>query len=119
MHSRRNWGRHIAAAAAVAVGIGLLAAPGTAKAWWRGGVFIGAPVVVGPVFPPPVYYPPPVVYAPPPVVYVPPGATPPSASAQSCYAGAYVCPLQYAMPAGANCSCFNNQGRPVPGRAGG
>jgi hypothetical protein len=121
MHTKRDWGRLIAASAAVAVGLGLFAAPGTANAWWRGGVFIGAPVVVGPVYPPPVYYPPPPVYyaPPPPVVYAPPGATAPSQSAQSCYAGPYVCPLQYAMPAGATCSCYSNQGQPIPGRAGG
>ena len=125
IQSRRSLGRYTAVGAAVAIGLGLLAAPGTAHAYWRGGFFFGGPIVIGPVLPPPVYYPPPVVYAPPPpVVYSPPGYAQPGGpataeSAPSCYAGAYVCPLQYAVPAGANCSCYSNQGRPIPGRAGG
>jgi hypothetical protein len=58
--------------------IGIAALPGSAHAWWRGGVAVGIvapPVVVAP----PVYAaPPPVVYAPPPpVVYAPPPAPPP------------------------------------------
>jgi hypothetical protein len=66
----------VALAALGAVGLGLTAAPGSAKAWWgwHGGVRVGVvlpPVVVAP---PPYYGPPPVVaYAPPPpVVYAPP-----------------------------------------------
>jgi hypothetical protein len=95
--------------------------PGTAHAYWRGGVFYGvAPIV--PYYPPPIYAPPPVVYAPPPVVYAPPpsfSVTPPgfaapgsqSAGGPSCYAGPYVCPLTNAMPLGAPCSCPGNNGR--------
>jgi hypothetical protein len=91
-------------------------APTQAKAWWRGGVFIGLPpvFVAPPYYYPPVYAPPPVVYAPPPVQY-----TPAPQSALRCYAGGYVCPLQYAQPPGAACSCYGNGGQPVPGRVGG
>jgi hypothetical protein len=52
--------------------LGSIALPGSAHAWWRGGVGVGIwvpPVVVAPA---PVYVPPPVYYAPPPVTYVPP-----------------------------------------------
>ncbi len=70
-------GKRLGAALAVlgVAALGVVAAPGSAKAWWgwRGGVGVGValpPVVVAP----PVYYPPPpVVYAPPPpVAYAPP-----------------------------------------------
>jgi hypothetical protein len=108
----------LAAGAALSAGLCL---PGQAQAWWRGGVFIGVPpVIVGPpvYYPPPVYAPPPVVYAPPPVVYAPP---PPSYAPEGprCYAGAYVCPLQGAVPPGGACSCYGNAGQLIPGRAGG
>ena len=113
----------LGALAGLALAAGLVAAPSPAKAWWRGGIWIAPPVVVAPPYypPPPAYYPPPPAYyaPPPPVVYAPPGAVAPSQSAQSCYAGAYVCPLEYAMPAGANCSCYDNGGRRIVGRAGG
>ncbi len=105
----------LTAACAAAIGsVALLPAP--AHAWWRGGVFIGVPpIVVGPpVYYPPVYAPPPVVYAPPPVIYTPAPQTP-----YRCYAGGYVCPLRYAAPAGAACTCVGNGGEPVPGRVGG
>lgn len=90
------------AVAAVAAGLALV--PGTANAWWHGGfygprvVFFGPPVIYGP--PPPVYY------APPPVVYAP---APPAG--QTCYAGAYVCPLDQPTPVNGGCSCPTNQGR--------
>ena len=67
-----------------------------------------------PYYPPPVYYaPPPVVYAAPPVYY----EAPVQASNGSCYAGPYVCPLNVAVPAGAQCSCPGRTGA-VYGRAG-
>jgi len=63
-------------------GLGVIAMPGKAEAWWRGGwwccrVGIGItvpPVVVAPpVYAPPVYYaPPPAYYAPPQRIWVPP-----------------------------------------------
>ncbi len=68
------------AAAVAVVGIGVMAMPGHAQAWWRGGccaVGIGIfapPVVVAPPIyaPPPVYYPPPLAYAPPQRPWIPP-----------------------------------------------
>ncbi|HET6184206.1 MAG TPA: hypothetical protein VFA03_11515 [Acetobacteraceae bacterium] len=67
-------GKKLAAAALglSLAGAGVMAAPGSAKAWVRWGVGIALPPVV--VAPPPVYYPPPPVYyaPPPPVYYVPP-----------------------------------------------
>ncbi len=115
-----------AALAALVVGAALLL-PGTANAWWRGGVWIGVPLPY--VVPPPVYYaPPPVAYGAPPVVYDPnapqvydpnvqgqyqgqyPGQ-PQMASAGSCAAGAYVCPLDTPLQPGTPCSCPANRGR--------
>jgi hypothetical protein len=72
----------LGAAAVALAGAALIPAP--ARAWVRGGVFIGLPpVVVGPpaVYPypyyyppayPPGYYPPPAYYPPPPGYYPPP-----------------------------------------------
>ena len=88
-----------ATAIVVASGIALL--PGVANAWWRGGYY-GPGVIF--VAPPPVYYAPPVIYAPPPV-YAPPMA------GGTCYAGAYICPLEQATPVGGGCSCPTHQGR--------
>ncbi len=83
--------RTLIAATAATMGALGLAAP--AHAFWRGGVFFPAPVVV--VGPPPVYYAPPpaVVYAPP----APFGAT--------CYAGVYACRLPALQPVGSGCAC--------------
>jgi hypothetical protein len=92
--------------------VGVVAMPGTAHAWWRGGPYVGfgffPPVVVAP---PPVYYPPPPVYYAPPPVYAPAPAYSPAQAGQGCYAGAYVCPLEHATPVGAPCSCPANNGR--------
>ncbi len=78
-------------------------------AWWHGGVFIGGyvpPVVVGP---PVVYAPPPPVYGypyyPPPAVAYPPSAPPPATASGTCYAGAYVCPLDRPPTPDGSCSC--------------
>ena len=109
------WFRGVLLAVLVLAGI----APAPALAWWRGGVAIG--IVPPPLFfGPPVYVAPPTVYySPPPVVYAPPPfyIAPPPRFAQTCYAGAYICPLQQPGPAGAPCSCPAYQGRAY-GRAG-
>lgn len=97
--------------------VGALAIPNSAQAWWRGGWGgVGIGFVVPPVYvAPPVYYPPPPVdHAPPPVAYAPPPAVYAQAPARwgtSCDAGAYLCPLAVATPAGTPCSCPANQGR--------
>lgn len=122
--------RLLAAAAVLAA----LAMPSAAQAWWRGGLFFGFPPFAPYVYAPPpiVYGPPPMVYAPP--VYAPPGYPPPPGyqsaptyappaqagqgqPGQACYAGAYVCPLDAPLPAGAACSCPTNTGR-AGGRVG-
>jgi hypothetical protein len=90
--------------------------PAAAKAWWRGGVFIGLPpVVVGPpayYYPPPAYYYPPGYYAPPPA-YTPipqtgQKGTPTQANVpygNTCYAGFYVCTAPASTHVGTGCSC--------------
>jgi hypothetical protein len=133
--------RALVAAAVIGLGAAAMPAPAQAwwhggwhGGWGFGGVVIGVPpVVLAPpavvVAPPAVVVapPPPVYYAAPPVAYYAPApavvATPApavavtaaptyaSASGQSCYAGAYVCPLEHATPIGANCSCPANEGR--------
>ncbi|MDE2579996.1 MAG: hypothetical protein KGL52_00015 [Rhodospirillales bacterium] len=103
----------------------LLTVTAAAPAQARVRVFFGfgAPVWgwgPGPYYyPPPVYYPPPIIYAPPPppMVYAPPDAGP-APFARSCDAGAYVCPLERALPAGSRCWCRDNGGRRVYGQAG-
>jgi hypothetical protein len=89
--------------AAIIVSLAALT-PGQALAWrhWYGGaVFIAPPIFV----PPPIYLGPPVVYAPSPY------APRPYAAAQTCYAGAYICPLDQPAPYGGGCSCPTNNGR--------
>ena len=106
--------RTLLAATAATVGALGLAAP--AHAYWRGGVFFSAPLVV--VGPPPVYYAPPpaIVYAPPPLVPAPAAVTPAASSGRAgpatpvplgatCYAGVYVCRLPALQPAGSGCAC--------------
>ena len=90
--------------------VAAFALPQPAQAWWRGGwggVYVGLPVVVpAPVYVyPPAYYPPPVAYSPRP-------------SGQTCYAGAYICPLDQPGPQGAPCSCPANQNTRAGGRIG-
>ena len=126
----------VVALACAAVTVGAAMVPTPASAWYRrgygyhggygGGGFgfgFGTGAVLGfglgalaprPYYPPPVYYaPPPVVYAPPPVYY----EAPAQVSNGSCYAGPYVCPLNVAVPAGAQCACPGHSGV-VYGRAG-
>ncbi|MFL5255832.1 MAG: hypothetical protein ACJ8AI_23630 [Rhodopila sp.] len=118
---------HLRRAFAVsAVAAATLCCPPPAQARVFVGVGVGVPFF-GPWVPPPVYYPPPVFYAPPPVYYTPPQAyAPPSgsqaaagatASRQSCYAGAYVCPMDRLVPSGATCWCAANNGQRVFGQA--
>ncbi len=99
--------------------------PSPARAWWRGGFFIGLPPVViapGPVgypyYYPPAYYPP---YYPgyyPPAAYYPPPPPAAQAPAQSqaqgsgkvaygatCYAGVYQCVAPAYSPIGQGCTC--------------
>jgi hypothetical protein len=99
---------------AVVASVGFAMHPAPAQAWWHGGIFIApVPFVIPPVVPyyPPAYYPPPPPYyvAPPPASYVGPSGDP--APGQSCYAGAYVCPLDHVSPIGAPCTCPTNTGR--------
>jgi hypothetical protein len=108
--------RWVAAAALGAAWFGLLAVP--APAYSRVWVGFGFPLF----WTPPVYYPPPIYYYPPPAYYPPPPATyappaPPVAGGQSCYAGAYVCPMDNPVPSGAACYCLGNQGTHVWGHA--
>lgn len=120
----------IACALALCAG-GLAAAPAPASA--HVGVFFGfspgffyAPPVYA--YPPPVYYPPPAYYPPPPVDqwYTPPPPPPvygqapavtSPAAAQSCNAGAYVCPMETPVSPGTTCWCPNNRGGRTYGHA--
>nr|WP_294506105.1 hypothetical protein [uncultured Rhodopila sp.] len=88
------------------------------------GIGVGVPFYgYGPGFyPAPYYYPPPVYYPPPPVYYTPPPAYAPAPAAQpgtgqTCYAGAYVCPMDRPVAPGAGCYCPGNGGQRVWGRA--
>lgn len=114
--------RSIGPVALVAALIGYFGAtaPAAARVWF--GIGIAPPVFVGPPAyyypPPPVYYPPPTYYAPPPASYAPPPAsTAPAPAGQSCYAGAYVCPMDHPVPSGAACYCLGNGGARVWGQA--
>jgi hypothetical protein len=66
-------------------------------------------------YPPPVYYPPPpVYYAPPPQTY---SQAPVPGGGQSCYAGAYFCPMERPVASGASCYCPGNNGERIWGKA--
>jgi hypothetical protein len=67
-------------------------------------------------YPPAVYAPPPAYYAPPPASYAP-SSPPASGGGQSCYAGAYVCPMDNPVAPGSACYCLGNQGTHVWGNA--
>lgn len=110
-------------AAIMALGALASARPASAR------VFFGfAPPVYYPpaYYPPPIYYPPPVYYPPPPVYYTPPPPPytppayqpPPSGVATTCYAGAFVCPMQSRVSIGTTCWCPDNAGARAYGRAG-
>src|ERR1019366_8494977 len=72
---------------------------------------------------PPRNYAPPGDYGPPGGGYTPSGGYPPSmggaptGTAQSCRAGAYVCPLVEDTPAGGACACPGHGGQRIRGRA--
>ncbi len=120
------------ASLALSAGIALAGLATAPPAQARVGVFFGfSPFVAFPpafYYPAPVFYPPPFYYAPPWVVYAPPVTyTPPATGGQayapgsrgrSCYAGAYVCPMNTPVAAGATCWCPDNAGRRAYGRAG-
>jgi hypothetical protein len=115
--------RIMVVSALCAAALGLTCGPAQARVFV--GLGFGLPLYYGPgYYPPPVYYPPPIYYAPPPppVYYVPPqtytpGATARAGGQQSCYAGAYVCPMERPVAAGASCYCLGNGGQKVWGRA--
>jgi hypothetical protein len=109
------------------------------------GVGVGVPLFYPPVVAPPYYYPPyyaPPYYGPPsypdgssfsyappnssqpqnlapPPGYAPGGYTPSAGYgvAQSCQAGAYVCPLVAETPPGGRCSCPGQNGQRIRGQA--
>ncbi len=97
-------------ALATAITAGGLASAKPAQAHVFFGFGVGVPVVA------PYYYRPhyerPYYYAPAPVYYPPYNPIP---GGYSCYAGPYVCPLHYAHPINAPCSCPAENG----GRVGG
>jgi hypothetical protein len=70
--------------------------------------------------PPPGEQPPPGYAAPPSGYAQPPAASGGQAGAPgySCFAGAYVCPLDRSLPVGGKCSCPSNRGGRVAGQAG-
>jgi hypothetical protein len=88
---------------ASAVTLGTIATTQPAQARVFIGVGIGAPFY-GPRFYPRPFYRPyyPYYYAPAPVYYPPYNPVP---GGFTCYAGPYVCPLHYAHPINAPCSC--------------
>jgi len=104
--------------------------------------YVGPPLGYYPPYYPPPYYAPPAVYAPPDnsFSYTPPSSQPRNLSppqgypqqgyapggyapgggygvAQSCQAGAYVCPLTADTPPGGRCSCPGHDGQRVRGQA--
>jgi hypothetical protein len=128
----------ICGALAVLAVCGLTASQAQARVF----IGVGVPLFFPPyVAPPPVYYPPyyPPAYYGPPAAYAPPDGsfsyTPPSqpqnlapppgygqgygsyGMAQSCQAGAYVCPLVAQTPPGGRCSCPGHDGQRIRGQA--
>ncbi|MFC7735842.1 hypothetical protein ACFQX4_08255 [Roseomonas sp. GCM10028921] len=106
----------------------LLAAPllPAAPAEARGGVSFGVGIGTGyPYYPAYPYDPFPYAYSVPVVPAVPyvapyPAYAPPARPlGQACYAGAYVCPLERAAPAGDACACPARGGQSAWGRVGG
>lgn len=115
--------RSISAGAATIAAVMAMAAPADAAVFV--GLGFGLPYYGPAYIPPPIYYPPPAYYPPPPVYYTPPVqqryAPAPmaeqSSGGQSCYAGAYVCPMDRPVAAGSSCYCLGNGGQRVVGRA--
>jgi len=115
----------VVAAVSLAVAVAMLASPAQARVF----IGFGFPLFGPPLYypppayypPPPAYYPPPTYYAPPPVAsYAPPQAPHsgyPSGEGQTCYAGAYTCPMDRSTASGAPCYCLGNGGQRVTGRA--
>jgi hypothetical protein len=90
--------------------------------WWPGvpfGLGLGAIAAAPYYYAPPGYYPPPISYVPPQAYYPPQayGQAPVGGGGQSCYAGAYVCPMDRPIATGASCYCPGNDGQRVGGRA--
>ena len=86
--------------------------------WWPGvafGLGLGAIAAAPYYYAPPYFYysPPQTYYQPPPQGY----SQAQGGGGQSCYAGAYVCPMDRPVATGANCYCPGNNGQRVPGRA--
>jgi hypothetical protein len=76
------------------------------------GAIAVAPYYYAPPYYPPVYYTPPqTYYQPPPRGY----SQAQGGGGQSCYAGAYVCPMDRPVTTGASCYCPGNNGQKVPG----
>ena len=83
-------------------------------AWRSGSVWVQSPRLRITTLPPTFYYSPPqTYYQPPPQGY----SQAQGGGGQSCYAGAYVCPMDRPVATGANCYCPGNNGQRVPGRA--
>jgi hypothetical protein len=115
--------RRITAASALCASA-LCLAPAPSQARVFVGIGVGVPFYgYGPgYYPAPYYYPPPVYYAPPPMYYTPPQVYSPAPAAQAgggqtCYAGAYVCPMDRPVAPGSGCYCLGNGGQRVWGRA--
>jgi hypothetical protein len=86
-----------------------VATPSPAMAWRP---YVGFYYGPGYYAPPPVYYAPPAYYySPPPVAYSAPVPAYSAPAGKSCYAAAYVCPLDHAVAPGTSCSCPTNTGR--------
>jgi hypothetical protein len=96
-----NMSKSVSHVALAALAVAALLAPGQALAWHP---HYGPRVYFGP----PLYVPPPVYLGPPPIYYAPRPYPP---AAQTCYAGAYICPLDQPAYAGGTCSCPATNGR--------
>jgi hypothetical protein len=103
--------------------VGLAGSPAHARVFVGIGIPFYGPGFYGPgYYPPPAYYPPPPVYYPPPPAYYAPPQTysqapAPAGGGQSCYAGAYVCPMDRPVAPGGSCYCLGNGGAKVWGNA--
>nr|MCV4207259.1 hypothetical protein [Roseomonas sp. SXEYE001] len=103
----------------------LLSGPAEARGGVSFGIGIGVPIYPAyPVYPAypyayPVPPPPPPYYIPPYPAYAPPPAYPvPRPPGQTCYAGAFICPLDRNLSAGDACGCPAPNGQRAWGRVG-